>query len=261
MFNTETPYGGQYANVFFPGLSQMQGPYAYSPYGAPLYPTTGGGYGNVGLPSTFGDVGSGPTLPDNSASAPLQQSIQAGNSALPIGTALGGAAQLAYGLYLANKMKKMQDPRFTPNESFSRGLAEAQNRRNMGFTGDEQAAYEQQIGDMNRSQYSRAINLAGGNMAQTMLGILSGQESKARNQFALQDATLRRQNQQYADTYAARMQEMDNMNTQRAMSQYDAMRAAASQSIQSGIGNMGSALNAAAGTGFQVAKLAAGVPF
>lgn len=242
-------YQGQYGSVFFPGLQQtpMAGPYI-NPYEEPMYPSTNPGYGAIGPPSTFSyeSVGSGPTAPDPYAMA-SNTTKSSGGGLLPIGTGLAGIAQLAYGLHLANKMKGMSDPRFTPNEFFARGLGEAQSRRNMGFTGDEMAAYEQNISDMNRSQYSRAINMAGGNMAQTVLGILSGQESKARGQMAMQDAALRRQNQQYADTYAARMQELNNAQTAREQQQYDAMRAAASQAIQSGIGNIGTGLNAVAG--------------
>jgi hypothetical protein len=65
----------------------------------------------------------------------------------------------------------------------------------------------------------------------------------AYNRFAAQDASLRRQNIQYADQFSRERQRRADMQTQADMAQYDREQQATGQAISSGLTGMAGAAN------------------
>jgi hypothetical protein len=72
----------------------------------------------------------------------------------------------------------------------------------------------------------------------------------AYNRFAAQDASLRRQNIQYADQFSRERQRRADMQTQADMAQYDREQQATGQAISSGLTGMAGAANFSQAMGF-----------
>jgi len=87
------------------------------------------------------------------------------------------------------------------------------------------------------------MDVSGGNMAQALLGMNTSRATGALNRFAGQDAALRRQNIQYADSFSrerqARRDAQTRLDTQYRMAEEQAIGSA----IQSGLTGIAGAFN------------------
>ncbi len=138
-------------------------------------------------------------------------------------------ATTAYGVYNSETQKaeakrglarqKFNNYSATPEmqSAFSRAQAMSQ----FGFSPQERAAYRQNKAQDINTQAQRALDIGGGNMARTIskLGQISNLQSE--NQFAIQDAQLKRQNIRYADSLASQLQGQKNMATGAGINQYN----------------------------------------
>ena len=64
-----------------------------------------------------------------------------------------------------------------------------------GFSGAETSAFRRNIGEGLNTQATRGSSMAGGSMARALQSFLSGQQNKAFGDYAIQDAQLRRSNE------------------------------------------------------------------
>lgn len=134
---------------------------------------------------------------------------------------------------------------------YSQASSEALNPQ--GFTGAEVQDFNQRLGQNYNAQYNAALNRSGGQAGQFINNVLSANNTTALNQFAVNDANLRRQNRMAAlnrQGYGVgQYQNIANMNTQadlnyRLMTE-QALGAAIAQQKQ----NISNAISSAANTG------------
>lgn len=162
---------------------------------------------------------------------------------LPIGSAVVGVADLTMGLGMAYKHRNDKLPDYALTQDMQRSITEGNAMRGQGFTPSEQKAYEQQIANDVLSRWRNAVNLAGGNMSQALLGAMSTQGLNAKNQMAIQDANLRRQNISMSNQLNQIGQNIDNMNTEAKQREYFMTQQAIGNSIRSGLQGLGSVGN------------------
>jgi len=108
---------------------------------------------------------------------------------------LGGRSQQKRAQKELDKLLKTPRPTFetTPELSSYYQQALEESRRPQGFTPQEQTAWEQNQAKLMATQYRNAANIGGGNLSRTISGMNLGGGLMAGNQFAQQDAALRRQ--------------------------------------------------------------------
>lgn len=157
-----------------------------------------------------------------------------------------GAIQLGYGLYQANKLGKTAQPTYGLSNNMQAAISEANNMRNVGFTNQQRQAYESGISTDTASAYRRATSIGSGQVAQNVYAILSGNNTRARNELAIADASQRQQNRAYADNLNQYEQNIKNMNDQMKINEYLRRREAAASLINSGLGNVVSGVTSAA---------------
>ncbi len=81
-----------------------------------------------------------------------------------------------------------------------------------GFSPAERASFQQNIAQDINTQNQRALDVGGGNLAQTIAAQGKINTLGAEGKFASADAALHRQNIKYADTFSRQMQQLSNMN-------------------------------------------------
>lgn len=216
--------------------SMLSGTYNYAPqigYGQQA-PQQGFNYGSPNNSGMYSPM-------DNTTSTMAKTG--GGLPNLPYGSLAAGIFQLPFAIQAYHDAKKAVLPQYQANPYLSKSIAEADANRNQGFTNSEYAAYNQQLGQDKQNTYSNAIRLGGGNLGQSISAILQGQNVNARNQLAIGDAWLRRQNMQRADNLAFQQQNINDANTQLGVNNYNMKQQASAALINSTIGNLANPLN------------------
>jgi len=147
---------------------------------------------------------------------------------LGIASAILGGVQLVGGIAAAASLGDR--PSYTEDPNFARSAGRAETMAQMGFTPQERAAFQGDLASAQATDYQRGMDVSGGNMAQALLGMNTSRATGALNRFAGQDAALRRQNIQYAQT---------RLDTQYRMAEEQAIGSA----IQSGLTGIAGAFN------------------
>lgn len=178
--------------------------------------------------------------------APMQSSSFSIPSA-PYGTIGAGLLQLGFAIPAMIQASKAKYQQYGLTPQMAKSLSEADTMAQYGFMPSEMASYNQQLGQDRSATFSRARELSGGNLAASMMAILSGQNVNARNQLATQGASLRRQNIANRNALNATTQELSNMNTNMYNDNVMRQKQAAAQLMQSAIGNLGQGGNLIAG--------------
>lgn len=160
---------------------------------------------------------------------------------LGIASAILGGVQLVGGIAAAASLGDR--PSYTEDPNFARSAGRAETMAQMGFTPQERAAFQGDLASAQATDYQRGMDVSGGNMAQALLGINTSRATSALNRFAGQDAALRRQNIQYADSFSrerqARRDAQTRLDTQYRMAEEQAIGSA----IQSGLTGIAGAFN------------------
>ena len=193
--------------------------------------------GNIGGVRSSGDIGN-----------PFS-GFGGSNGGVPYGTLGLGALQMPFAISALIKASKLKYPTYAMTPEMARSVREGNEMRNVGFTGSEYNAYNQQLGQDRATTFNRARELSGGNLASTMMAILNGQNVNARNQLAVQDAALRRQNIAQSNALNAETQNLANMNTALNIENVNRQKQAAAGLMQSSLGNLSSGFNLAGGLG------------
>ena len=160
---------------------------------------------------------------------------------LGIASAILGGVQLVGGIAAAASLGDR--PKYTEDPNFARSAGRAETMAQMGFTPQERAAFQGDLASAQATDYQRGMDVSGGNMAQALLGMNTSRATGALNRFAGQDAALRRQNIQYADSFSrerqARRDAQTRLDTQYRMAEEQAIGSA----IQSGLTGIAGAFN------------------
>lgn len=138
-------------------------------------------------------------------------------------------AGLAYGVYNSETQKaqakeglnKQKFQNFSVSPELQGAYQRAQAMSQFGFSPAEKASFRQNKAQDINTQAQRALDIGGGNMARTIskLGQISNLQSE--NQFAAQDAAIKRQNIKYADSLAGALQGEKNRATGAGIDQYN----------------------------------------
>lgn len=151
-----------------------------------------------------------------------------------------GAVQMGVGLYQAANAEDPQQYQETSEMRAARSRA-AQMAQS-GFTPAEKAAFKQSLAATGNTAFRRGVDLAGG-LAGALRAGINAQQLNAQNQFAGQDAQLHRQNIAQSNSLEQGYQGLKNAQVDQQRQVAQQQNASATQSINSGLGNLGSALN------------------
>ena len=158
-----------------------------------------------------------------------------------IASAILGGVQLVGGIAAAASLGDR--PSYTEDPNFARSAGRAETMAQMGYTPQERASFQGDLASAQATDYQRGMDVSGGNMAQALLGMNTSRATGALNRFAAQDAALRRQNIQYADSFSrerqARRDAQTRLDTQYRMAEEQAIGSA----IQSGLTGIAGAFN------------------
>jgi hypothetical protein len=189
----------------------------------------------------------------------LMQSMMGG------GGTMGGAATMASGgafwpvavgslalgamqtIKASRELKKLKNEmpsgfQVTPEQmrSYQRAESMAQN----GFTSGEKASFFQNLAQKANQAFSRTMNSGGGSMAAAVRAGLNYGNTNAINQFAMNDASLNRNNIRYADQMGADITAQRNRETARQWARYQATEQALGTAKRQGWENMANSVNA-----------------
>lgn len=119
--------------------------------------------------------------------------------------------------YKANKalkeLEKTPMARYNITPEQTRSYNRAENMANVGFTGAEKAAFNQQVASSQNRAFRNALNVGGGNAARGISGALGASRLSALNNFAANDASLKRRNVAYADQVGRGLTNQRNTQT------------------------------------------------
>lgn len=249
------------------GIKLEDGVSSYNPYGATTYAgapyapdytgyqTQGGDVQDVSgltqgdMANPFGTITN--ANPDGSANTNLNpynpngapnltsQYARAGiyNSIPGIGL---GALQTYLGLQGLNNAGNMPNYGISPELQNAYNTSQANARH--GFSPAERIAYQQEIAHQQNTARQQALDIGGGQLSGTINGVLNGQRLTAANQFAGQDAALKRQNQMYGDNLAQQIQAQKDKATQENINLWNRKQQAYGQQLNAGAQNLTSFL-------------------
>jgi len=144
-------------------------------------------------------------------------------AAVSIGTSISNRKRAEKALAEINKTTQpeyQEDPRLT--EAYNR--AEAMTK--YGFAPEEKAQFQNQLARGQNAQRQSALDLGGGNTASAINSVLQANQTNAINQFAAQDAGLRRENIRYADSLAGQVQSQQNLIQQQKIARRQMLESA-----------------------------------
>jgi hypothetical protein len=202
-------------------------------YGTPNY--SGGGFSGMDGTSYGGN--------------PNGNGLNSMAKAIPYGSLALGGIQTVAGLIALRQASKLKLPQYQLTGNMAQGIQQGMNMRNQGFTNSELGAYEQGLGNQTANTFRQAKDLSGGQGASAIYAILNGHNVDARNQLAISDAGLRRQNIAQSNQLNQEEQQLKNMNTAQDIDQYNRTKQAAAGLLQSGIGNIANPMNYFGGLG------------
>jgi len=144
-----------------------------------------------------------------------------------------------------SKLSGLKHTNYTVSPELREAYNRAQGMARFGFSPSEKAAFRQNVAQDINTQSQRALDIGGGNLAKTISRMGQISNLGAENQFAAQDAALKRQNIQQANALAGQVQGQLNLGTGEGINQYNRAsqeygQAAAQQqeNIYSALGNL-----------------------
>jgi len=140
-----------------------------------------------------------------------------------------------------NSLVKPQGYNITPEQQQSYGRA--QKDAMSGYSAQERAAYLSNMASRNNAGYSRALKFGGNGLAGAIQAGVNYGNSKALNDFAANDAQLRRSNVRYADSRGDVISTQRNRDTQMKNQEYNQAANAYGQAIKAGKENVFNAVN------------------
>lgn len=158
------------------------------------------------------------------------------------------AFNVAHGLYQQSQAKKglnslvkPQGYNVTPEQqqSYDRAQKDAMS----GYSAQERAAYLSNMASRNNAGYSRALKFGGNGLAGAIQAGVNYGNSKNLNEFAANDAQLRRSNIRYADNRGDVISGQRNRQTQLKNQEYNQAAAAYGSAIKAGKENVFNAVN------------------
>jgi hypothetical protein len=156
-------------------------------------------------------------------------------AAIPM--AIGALQAFGAGRELSKLQKEPQDfLEETPEMRASRMRAEALAKK--GFTSEEAAAFMNNASSLANQRFRTATTTAGGNLAGSINAGINYGNIRGFLDFASADASMRRSNIRYADSFSGTLQRMADANVQRKQYIRDRSEQALGTAVQAGINNI-----------------------
>lgn len=153
-----------------------------------------------------------------------------------------GIGLIQSGISAAKASQLPDDQKYTVGPEMRLAYNMSRRRADEGYSAEEKAAFEQMLARQGTAakRMLQNVGLSGvGSAAANIMGV------DALNQFAAQNANIRRQNFGQFANMAGQVQGVQNMETGRFNQQLNMERQALGQGVQSGIGNIFGGINAA----------------
>lgn len=161
------------------------------------------------------------------------------------GGAIAGGMQSSIGMaqviasYLAlQKLQRTPIDQYKETAELKKSRLRAEDLAKYGFTPEQKATFFQNLATLNNQRFKRGTEAGGGNTAQAVLSGVQYGNINALNNFSSQDADRKMRNIQYADSFASRLQQLKNMQTQMNIQQRMEKERALGAGIQAGVTNI-----------------------
>lgn len=164
---------------------------------------------------------------------------------------ISGMSQLSKANKALEALGEQKYPEFSDDPRMLNAYNRAEEMSKYGYSPEERAQFDQQLARSQSSQFRQATDMSGGQMSSAIGGVLQANNIDAINQFAAKGAGLRRENIQYADSLAQRLQSQKNLQTQNLIARRQMLEQAYGQAKSSAIGNITGAVASAGAMGAQ----------
>jgi hypothetical protein len=166
-----------------------------------------------------------------------------------MGTAAVGGIQSILGLINAVKLNRTPRPEYQTLPQITQSANRAEQRAQYGFSPTQTAAFQGNLGKYMNADYTNSRNMAGGNLAQVLVGRQAGQRLNSLNQFASDDANRMQSNIQYSDSLRRFLQGENNRQTGQKIDYRMKDEAGTAAMLSSGLNNLGSFANSTSALG------------
>lgn len=208
-----------------------------------LTDTSANMFGNQGVQgNVFDTTGGGGTIPSGTNSNITGGGLK---GYIPYASAGLGLLEAGIGLHGLNQLQKQAMPQYLASTQLNAAHARAQKMAEMGFTPQETAAFHNNLATSNNTAFANATQASGGQLSGAINAGLQSQNIGALNQFAGQDAALKRENMRHADSFASQFQNIQDENTRTALQQRMMREQALGGAVNSGLTNLTGAINLA----------------
>lgn len=112
-----------------------------------------------------------------------------------------------------------------------------------GFTPEEKAAFQAETNRASNTNYSKAVSLSGGNLANEIRGVINSDDILSYDKFAAKDAELHRQNIANLETEADKIQNQKNAIQDERLQYRYKMEEALGQANKAGLENIAKSLS------------------
>lgn len=174
---------------------------------------------------------------------PVTLGLQAA-AAIPKG--IVGAIQWGQANKALNQLDKQAVPEYSQGPELTQAYQQAQAMSKRGYSAEETAAFQQQLGRSQTGQARSALDMTGGSMGGAINSVLQANQTGAINQFAAQDAGLKRQNIAYAGGLAQAVQAQQNLQQQQKIQRRTMLEEAYGAAKSQGMANVADAFSGAA---------------
>jgi hypothetical protein len=166
--------------------------------------------------------------------AQMQGLAGLGGLGIGIGTFIAGLDQ---------NSKRGDRPKLFTSQGLTQAYNDAYANKDIGFTPQEQYAFNNNVNTANRTTAQQIQDQSGGQSAQATAGQLGANTLNAYNQYAVGDANQRRANKEQFYNQAQNLQQQENANQKSLIDYYDRNTDRTGATITSGLNNIGDSVS------------------
>lgn len=177
-----------------------------------------------------------------------------------------GGAQNIIGLYewyqgeqMKKRLRGVPNPRYKEANEMASSRLRAEQMAKGGYTPAETSAFFQNLAKLSNQNYNKATQTGGGGLASTVNAGIGYNKLGALNTYASQDASLHRQNVQYADSFYKNLQLLKNMNTTNLYAEHRNDVNAANAMVAGGVSTFANGFATAGGSGADMSGMQKGI--
>jgi len=144
------------------------------------------------------------------------------------------------GLASSEKDKDKGIPQEAPElrSAYQRALEQSK----YGFDAQQKAAFDQKLASEGNAAYRKGVDMGGGSLSAAVSAGINSMRLNARNEFAMNDASLKMQKQAPVYSLAGQIQGQDNLKSNYYNQQYNAQQQAYGGALKAGTESLGNAI-------------------